>query len=140
MTIDYDALRPMTARLGDHVRIYRNLRNGAWSVQKDGLVVGHVIGALLEDCRFIIQPSGQARVRQEGRKHVHAYVQGTLRGWHSHPMGASCYPSLYGTPVTYNPYRNDTFVVERTWEPVTEVKWAQVKSNGRLEISAYDPT
>jgi hypothetical protein len=140
-TIDYDALKPMTGEvtLGDKVRIYRNLRNGAWSVLYDQCVVGHVIGALLEDARFVIQPAGQARVRREGRKHVHAFVEGILRGWHSHPMGASCYPSLYGTPVTYNPYQHDTFVVERTWEPVTSARWAQVKPHGRLEISAYDP-
>lgn len=134
-------IRPMAASLGDVVRIYRNLRNGMWSVaRKDDKgvwrVAGHVKGALVKDCRLVILKGGQARVRREGRKHVHAFVEGTLEGWHVHGMGRSCYPDLYGTRITYNPHVHDTFVTYQGEHPIEgPVKYVQVNSDGTCEIA-----
>jgi len=132
-------MRPVTVPLGTKVRVYRNLAAQCWSLQSQGLVVGHVLGALLEDCRFIVQPAGQAKVRASGRKQVHAFVEGTLRGWHAHAMGRSCYPTMYvGQRVTYNPYLHDTFVYTDGQDEIVRASWVELSHRGAL-ASLKDP-
>ncbi len=43
-----------------------------------GLVVGHADQLMLQDCVFIVNPSGVARAQREGRKNVHAFIQGRI--------------------------------------------------------------
>ena len=115
------------------VRLYWNLHKKVWSLQscKTGRVVNHVDAFTLIDCKFVVRPAGQAKVRREGKKNVHAFAVGT--GGFRDGI-ATC---LSGRPVTYNPYVNDTFVFADTGEPVTEVQAISVYTeNGRPKVYA----
>jgi hypothetical protein len=88
------------------VDVYWNLHRKLYSVRdrSTGLVIAHVRRIRMEDVEFVVQPAGRERVRETGRKSVHAFVRGT---WLRNGGGAT---ALAFTAVTYNPYVNDTFV------------------------------
>ena len=87
------------------VRVYRNLTRECWSIQektsKGWRVIGHQHHLILKDARFIVSKAGQARVRREGKKYVHAYVEGELVSAIERPKS--------GRTIRYNPYFSDTF-------------------------------
>jgi len=111
--------------------VYWNLHKKTWSVRQSGKIVGHSDLVFLKDCRFLVGKAGQARVRREGKKNVHAGVSGYLA------MNAEfCNADYHNTDrdcfVMYNPYKHDTFV-QRTGIcddkypiPVTESGWAKL--------------
>jgi len=114
-------------------RLYWNLHKKKWSLQdrQTGRVAHHVTAYTMYDAKFVVRPAGQAKVRREGKKNVHAFAVGTggLRDG-----VATC---LSGRPVTYNPYVNDTFVFADTGEPVTEVQAISVYTeNGKPKVYA----
>lgn len=114
-------------------RVYWNLHKKVWSLQdrKTGRVSQHVPAFTMYDAKFVVRPAGQAKVRREGKKNVHAFAVGTegFRGGI-----ATC---STGRPVTYNPYKNDTFVFADTGEPVTEVQAITVSTkDGRPSVYA----
>ena len=89
------------------VRIYRNLRHGCWSVQrqipgKGWRVVGHTSDVVLDNVYFRVNENGRNRVRRERKKYVHAYCYGNLR---ENTLG--CNQKM--VRVNYNPYRDDHF-------------------------------
>ena len=102
-------------------QVYFNLHKRLFSVQQSGKVYAHADGVLLENVRFNVSKAGQRKVRETGRKNVHARVTGYP------PEGENCVvltprlvefcrqdiESLRATgwnTATYNPYKNDTFV------------------------------
>ena len=85
--------------------VYFNLHKKMWSVRVDGKVMHHVNQILLKDCKLKVSKAGNARVRAEGRKNVHAGVLGTVVGMESLVM----LPDGESQQVTYNPYKMDTF-------------------------------
>ena len=88
------------------VKVYKNLRQNKWSVVgPDGKVIDHVDHIVLDDPEFRVQPAGNARVRAEGRKNVHAYVVGERANENGKPA-----PRENVHRFTYNPYKHDTFV------------------------------
>ena len=97
------------------VRMYWNLHKNVWSVQdcKTGRVTDHVTAMTLADAKFVVRKAGQERVRREGKKNVHAFAVGHI----SLKNGLA---TLSGRKVSYNPYKNDTFVFTDTGEPVTD--------------------
>ena len=114
-------------------RLYWNLHKKKWSLQdrQTGRVAHHVTAYTMYDAKFVVRPAGQAKVRREGKKNVHAFAVGTggLRDGI-----ATC---LSGRPVTYNPYVNDTFVFADTGEPVTEVQAISVYTeDGKPKVYA----
>ena len=114
-------------------RLYWNLHKKKWSLQdrQTGRVAHHLTAYTMYDAKFVVRPAGQAKVRREGKKNVHAFAVGTggLRDGI-----ATC---LSGRPVTYNPYVNDTFVFADTGEPVTEVQAISVYTeNGKPKVYA----
>ena len=114
-------------------RLYWNLHKKKWSLQdrQTGRVAHHVTAYTMYDAKFVVRPSGQAKVRREGKKNVHAFAVGT--GGFRDGI-ATC---LSGRPVTYNPYVNDTFVFADTGEPVTEVQAISVYTeNGKPKVYA----
>lgn len=114
-------------------RLYWNLHKKVWSLQdrKTGRVQQHVTAFTMYDAKFVVRPAGQAKVRREGKKNVHAFAVGTA-GFRDGI--ATC---LSGRPVTYNPYKNDTFVFADTGEPVTEVQAISVYTeNGKPKVYA----
>ena len=98
------------------VRMYWNLHKKIWSVQdcKTGRVTDHVTALTLADAKFVVRPAGRAKVLREGKKNVHAFAVGHISLMNG---VATC---MTGRPVTYNPYKNDTFVFADTDEPVTD--------------------
>ena len=77
------AVFPECGEEGNRVRVYRNLHKDCWSVKNFeprhplyNRVVAHAEGVNLEQVKFIVSDSGYNRVHAEGRKNVHAYVQG----------------------------------------------------------------
>ena len=88
--------------------VYWNLHKKTWSVRQSGKIVGHSDLIFLKDCRFLVGKAGQARVRREGKKNVHAGVSGYLA------MNAEFCNANYNKDgdcfVMYNPYKHDTFV------------------------------
>ena len=68
------------------------------------------------------------RVRDEGRKNVHAYIQGREcynaeeERWEY--IGPDCNYVIDPNTVTvaYNPYKNDTFIRKDTGESLTKAK------------------
>ena len=92
--------------------VYWNLQRKLWSVRQSGLVVDHAGILSLRDCKFLVGKAGQARVRREKKKNVHAGVSGYL---FEDPMTVDriAWNDLYDyTPVwvMYNPYKHDTFI------------------------------
>lgn len=65
---------------GRRVFVYKNLHNGAWSVrdQETGWVAAHADKVELSDVALKVSQAGRRRVLEEGRKNVHAGVEGTL--------------------------------------------------------------
>ena len=102
----------------EKVRVYWNLHKKCYSVMscKTGRVIAHKLALTLADPKFVIRKAGQKKVRQEGRKNVHAFVV----GYFSLRNGLASYPKAQ--KVTYNPYKNDTFVFANTQEPIEQAR------------------
>jgi hypothetical protein len=100
------------------VAIYRNLRTKTYSVLRQGRVVDHPIGVVLEDVSFKVRQGGRKRVLQERRKNVHAFIVGTRV--ESEPQ------VVEAVRVRYNPYEAPSFIRCDTGEPVLKAKkvWA----------------
>lgn len=100
-------------------KIYFNSRRKLFSVKSEnGRVTEHTSQITLKDARFVVNQKGRDRVRREGKKNVHAYIQGT-------PVneGAS------GTrSVSYNPYRDDFFMCGGA--PIDEAAYAHCSVEG----------
>lgn len=118
--------------------VYRNLHTGTWSVvdRHTKKVSAHPIESLVKDARLVVLPSGNAKVRKTKKKHVHAYVRG------------ECRPSLElltlpdhgldkGVRITYNPYKNTTFVVAETGLPISAADWVYLSSD--KSVWAFNP-
>ena len=123
--------------------VYWNLHKQTWSVRQSGKIVGHTNVIYLKDCRFLVGKAGQARVRSEGKKNVHAGVSGYLA------MNAEFCNANYNKDgdcfVMYNPYKHDTFV-QRTGVcddkypiPVTVARFAKLyRLCGKPTVQAVD--
>lgn len=87
------------------VRIYYNLHRKLWSVVDvaTGRVTAHAERVQVRDAKFVVRPAGRQKVRDTGRKNVHAFVVGELVDDHKFDL-------LEIERVTYNPYLHDTFV------------------------------
>ena len=92
----------------EKVRVYWNLHKHTWSIQscKSGLVVDHRQFVSLKDAKFVVRKGGQKRVREQGKKNVHAFAVGYQID--------NC--KLYNSNiidwdrVKYNPYTDDYFM------------------------------
>ena len=87
------------------VRVYWNLHKKVWSVQdvKSGRVIAHRQFITIRDAKFVVRKGGQKRVREEGKKNVHAFAVGYLmsskqRSYHDWDR------------VKYDPYTDDYFM------------------------------
>lgn len=102
---------------GERVFVYWNLHQDTFSVRDvKGRVVAHMDKMTLRDATFVVQPAGRARVIKEGVKNVHAGVRGTYTSSEASVRGA--------TGVTYNPFREGTFVKRSSREAVCEARVA----------------
>ena len=101
-----------TTHPGLRVQVYRNLRNGLWSVvalegPDKGRVIAHKSDFIIEECSYSVQPSGNAKVRRTGRKNVHAFIRGRV------PSETMVMHERNQRRVTYNPDIHKGFVDAR---------------------------
>jgi hypothetical protein len=84
-------------------------------------VIKKVTQAYLTNALFVVRKSGQKRVREEGRKNVHAFVNGIIQ-----PKLDDAMPQHEVCRVRYDPYTMDYFHYERIvngkpkWLPVSQ--------------------
>jgi hypothetical protein len=98
------------------VEVYRNLHKNCWSVRiPHGKVWYHCQALFIFNARFVVQKAGNAKVRQTGKKNVHAFVRGEL-GTMWEEMRICRYLNGDKRQVKYNPYKNKTFVYADTGE------------------------
>ena len=91
----------------EKVRVYWNLHKDVWSVRscKSGLVIDHKQHMILKDAYFSVWKSGQKRVREEGKKNVHAFAVGYIvENNHNN------FNPIDWDRVKYNPYTDDYFM------------------------------
>jgi hypothetical protein len=115
------------------VKCYWNFHKKIWSVLYKGRVVDHALSIHLSDVKWVVQPAGNAKVRKEGRKNVHAFCQGRLIGFSQ--IGMFQY-SDRNIPVTYNPYKHETFVLSETHNPIYFSKTATL--SGKNVYASFD--
>lgn len=109
------------------VDTYMNLNNGCISVRSRatanyGKVISHEDAVVIEDATFVVQPAGQQKVRDSGRKNVHAFVRGNWL------PDADAEPER--TEVMYNPYEYDHFVTVDHEQPVRAADTVAVTTSG----------
>lgn len=104
--------------------VYFNLHSKLWSVtdRSTGRVAKHMNELLVLDVHFVVRPKGNARVREEKVKNVHAFVRGSAV--ERTPSVAALAPKLLAGPWTrirYNPYEHTSFmaVTPEGEKPVT---------------------
>ena len=93
----------------EKVRVYWNLHKHKWSIQscKSGLVIDHKQYITLLDAKFVVRKGGQKRVREEGKKNVHAFAIGYLMS----SKQSSRWSNYHDWDrVKYNPYTDDYFM------------------------------
>ena len=100
----------------DRVRVYYNLHKKCFSIQdyKTGLVTKHTNQLNLSNAMFVVRKSGNERVRSEGKKNLHAFVNGIVN---DKPSDTNSFHNSY--KVRYNPYEMDYFHYEKMvtdWE------------------------
>ena len=122
-----------TKNLSSH-QIYRNLRNGKWSVQhragREVKVVAHADNVYMGVCSFVVQERGNQRVRLEQRKNVHAFVRGVLL---DAPENLIADPASGGmVELTYNPYKYTSFVRKDTKQPVHNDPFVVLRADGSV--------
>ena len=119
------------------VYVYRNLHKKCLSVKQRGIVRCHARNVVLKDWDFIVWQAGQAKVRKEKKKNVHAFLFGYVTtskvanelldfGWQS---------------VYYNPYSCEHWQLEN--EPfdqyVDKSAWADIHADSLgASVLAFD--
>ena len=104
----------------DRIRAYYNLHRMCFSVQdyKTGLVIEHTDKLFMTNAMFVVRKSGNERVKKEGKKNVHAFVNGIRQPKWQNTDHCNNYE------VKYNPYTMDFFHYKRVmlefnaWLPV----------------------
>lgn len=125
------------------VEVYFNLHKKLFSVRSLATrkVFAHVDEVSLCDPKFVVRKSGRDRVRREGKKNVHAFVKGTLLDPRmSEQLDALVKVHTEGEPVTYNPYKYETFVYADTEQPIDNADYAILSVDAatkRTNMKAY---
>ena len=105
----------------DRIRAYYYLHRKCFSVQdyQTGLVGEHTDKLFVTNAMFVVRKSGNERVKQEGKKNVHAFVNG-IRS----KLKQGMMPEFASYKVRYDPYTMDYFHYRRIvngnaeWLPV----------------------
>lgn len=112
---------------------YRNLHRQCWSVKAlegpfKGRVIYHADDLTLGWCDFKVSQAGRQRVLREQKKNVHAGVVGYLT-----ECGEIATDGIdLDVPITYNPYKYDSFVDARCEVPVLSALFVNLNSKGKL--------
>jgi hypothetical protein len=107
--------------LGKKVMVYYNLHKKTFSVSYDNKVIMHADYVKLGDVEFRVRTGGRNKVRAEKQKNVHAFVIGNLLEYCEYPCDNIPNPTSNNI-ITYNPYKNETFVYKEGGEPIYAAK------------------
>ena len=123
------------------VEVYRNLHKDCWSVRdsKTRLVISHVDYIHLHNATLVVQPAGREKVLREKRKNVHAFIKGTqvpVECWWGSRFSLFL---VRVRGVIYNPYRNESFVLQDTGEPITHADHVYLNDQGKAFIGMVYP-
>jgi hypothetical protein len=91
-----------------NVKVYFNLHKKVFSVQHKGLVIDHTDHLHMHNVQFRVSEAGRQRVIREKRKNVHAYVVAPVAEVRKAYLDTAQTDGWEA--VTYNPYRDSTFV------------------------------
>lgn len=96
-----------------YLKVYRNLHTQRWSVKnsKTGLVVDSITNFQANEVRFKVSKSGNARVRKEKRKNVHAYLCTENLQSFDADYNKDLNPAEY-IQISYDPYLSDQFYIK----------------------------
>ena len=113
-TLEYTVtiMEPKKIDRSKKVEVYFNLHKKCWSVRQAGVPVVHTDFVEIKDPQFVVQQGGNARVRREKKKNVHAFVRGYLT------ERVGIFPKNQKL-VTYNPYKHTSF----DKKPLVEALW-----------------
>ena len=109
------------------VEVYFNLHKKCWSIKQAGRPVVHADFIEIKDPQFVVQQGGNARVRREKRKNVHAFVRGYIT------KGLKIMPTKQKL-VTYNPYKHTSFVERGSEEPICNAEYAVLDINNKRPL------
>ena len=92
--------------LHSEIEIYRNLNKKCFSIKdkKTKLVVAHVDGVLVRNCKMKVSEAGRQRVIRDQRKNVHSIMLGEF-------LGEASYDVSLLNEVYYDPYKLNCFVL-----------------------------
>lgn len=127
-------------------QVYYNLHNRTFSIQQSGRVKAHSDGIILDEVRFLIGKAGQKKVRETGRKNVHARVSGVnvemIPSRHIEPSFGRLSPYFASgwKLAFYNPYVTDTFVDKSSGEALHDADRVILINMGRSPLILYRPT
>ncbi len=122
----YTSFKGRSIQFDKKVQVYRNLNNGSLSIKQNGLVVGHADIIALSEVKFIVNQKGRERVLREGRKNVHAFVEGYFV--------PSSIDIQMEDSVCYNPYNMDSFIFAFSNRTVSEADYFKAYSNGKMFV------
>lgn len=131
------------------VQLYRNLNKSreynVWSLaaaktkrcaMSTGKLWEHADIVLLEDACLVVNENGRQRVLRERSKNVHAWVEGDVLDIAEHPsewdpevLPDEVYDGRW-IPITYNPYKYDTFMRADTGKPITHAQLVAATPSG----------
>lgn len=119
------APRALTIDLeGQQVRVYRNLKNGLFSVQFGGLVVAHLATVQLRGVLFKVSECARQRGLTQRQRNVHAYAIGTF---------TTAAQPLATELISYNPYTAGHFFCVGSQAPIHRAL-AVVLRNGKAYV------
>ena len=104
------------------VRVYRNLNNGMLSVKDHdpdsptyGKVIAYSNRVLIISADFKVSRAGHNRVLREGRKNVHAYVEGILSDQIPHEIHGETTHLCYRTEESWGPHFREVDIMDPTF-------------------------
>lgn len=104
--------------IGLRVFVYYNSRKKCWSVKDvcTNKVVASVDCITLRSPKYKVSEKGRERVLKEGKKNVHAGIEGIVSPLGDEPFRVQ--------RVTYSPQKNKTFVASSTRAPIRDSHYA----------------
>ena len=118
-TLEYTVtiMEPKKIDRSRKVEVYFNLHKKCWSIRQAGVPVVHADFVEIKEPQFVVQQGGNARVRREKKKNVHAFVRGYLT------ERVGIFPKNQKL-VTYNPYKHTSFVERGSDKPICSAQYA----------------
>jgi hypothetical protein len=111
------------------VRVFKNPKQGCYSIFQNGAVRASARAVRLGDVEFRVREFGRQKMLREQRRTIHAFAVGYLLD-HVHPDEGRDLGAMVGRGVRYNPHEAGWFMDTETREPVTCAALVQFDDDG----------